>query len=111
MNYFVDRANVKGMPKEGHITYPMLDNNNGCKAGFCSGITFYHCKEYSLPGVHDDQEGFVVIEGKGWAKVGKEEFRIKPDISFIAPAGVKHSVKCDPDSKYVKLCWFHGAIK
>lgn len=110
MGYFVSKNNVKGTQKEGHISYPMLDANNGCKAGFCSGITFYTCTEYSPPGRHDDQEGFIVIEGKGWAKVDNEEFRLKPDVCFIAPAGIAHSIKRDPDSKYVKVCWFHGAI-
>jgi quercetin dioxygenase-like cupin family protein len=51
-----------------------------------------------------------VLEGRGWAKVGDEEYRLEPEMCFIAPAGVLHCIKRDPDSEYVKLCWFHGAI-
>jgi len=95
---------------EGHVSYPMLDQSHGCVAGFCSGITVYTAAEYPTPGVHEDQEGFVVMEGTGWAKVGDEEYRLEPEVCFVAPAGVAHTVKRDSSSEHIKVCWFHGAI-
>ena len=34
----------------------------------------------------------------------------KKEVCFVAPAGVEHAIKRDPDAPYVKVCWFHGAI-
>ena len=110
MSYFVNRKNVQSLQSEGHTAYPMLDESHGCVAGFKSGISVYTATEYPIPGVHEDQEGFVVLEGRGWAKVGDEECRLEPEMCFLAPAGVPHSIKRDPDSECVKVCWFHGAI-
>jgi len=110
MSYFVSRKDMHTIPTTGNASYPMLDASHGCVAGFKSGITIYTATEYGRAGVHDDQEGFVVMEGTGWAKVGDEEYHLQPDVCFIAPAGVPHSVKRDLDAAYVKVCWFHGAI-
>ena len=110
MSYFVNRRDVEGVQAEGHTSYMMLDEAHGCVAGFKSGISIYTATEYPTPGVHDDQEGFVVLEGRGWARVGDEESRLEPEVCFIAPAGVAHSIKRDPDSAHIKVCWFHGAV-
>ena len=66
--------------------------------------------EYAAPGIHADQEGFIVLEGPGWAIVGEEEFRLEPETSFIAPAGTPHRIRRDPDSVPVKVFWFHAAV-
>ena len=88
------------------MDFPMLSESQGCMAGFHSGITIYEATEYDdPPGLHDVQEGFVVMEGRGWAKVGDEEFQLEPDVCFLAAAGVKHSMKRDPSSEYLKVCW------
>ena len=102
-----DKQDSKGY---GHNGYNLLDESNGCVNGACTGISLYTALEYSKPGVHADQEGFYVIEGTGWAKVGDEEFRVEPDTSFIAPAGVPHTVKRDPNCEAVKIIWFHSAV-
>ena len=110
MSYFVNRKDVQGVQMEGHVSFPMLTESHGCVAGFSSGITIYTTTEYPTPGVHQDQEGFVVMEGTGWARVGDEEYRLEPDVCFIAPAGVEHTIRRDSDAEHVKVCWFHGAI-
>jgi len=111
MSYFVNRTDVEPERRTGHISYPMLNESHGCLRGFSSGITYYTETEYPAPGIHEDQEGFVVMEGTGWAKVGEEEHRLEPDVCFVAPAGVAHTIKRDPASDHVKVCWFHGAVK
>ena len=123
MGYSVNRKDVRGLPEEGRTTYPMLDASHGCVAGFSSGISTYTTTEYTTPGVHQDQEGFVVLAGAGWARVGDEVIRLEPDVCFIAPAGVAHSIvrvgrnkveipRCmREDAEHVKVCWFHGAVE
>lgn len=111
MSYFVKRGEVEGIPASGHVSYPMLKEENGCVKGFCSGITIYSAADYPTTGVHDDQEGFVVLEGTGWARVGEQEMRIEPEMCFVAPAGVPHSIKKDVNSVDLKVCWFHGAVE
>lgn len=110
MSYFVNRNDVRGGQDAGHVSYEMLDARHGCVAGFCAGISVYTETEYATPGVHADQEGFVVLAGRGWARVGDEEGRLEPEVCFIAPAGVPHCIKRDPDAPNVTVCWFHGAI-
>ncbi len=111
MSYFMSKKDVEPIVKPGHTTYYLLTEANGCVAGFRSGITLFNSTEYPAPGKHEDQEGFVVMEGRGWARIGSEEYRLEPDVCFVAPAGVTHSIKRDPDVEYVKVCWFHGAIQ
>ncbi len=111
MSYFISKKDVTALKSTGHTAFPMLDESNGCVAGFKSGISVYTAAEYPTPGVHEDQEGFIVLEGTGWAKVGDEEQRIEPEMCFVAPARVPHSIKRDSDAAYVKVCWFHGAIE
>jgi mannose-6-phosphate isomerase-like protein (cupin superfamily) len=88
----------------------LIGPEQGATKGFCIGIAFYDREVYGAPGVHDDQEGFYVLAGEGTAKVGDEEFEIRPGTAYIAQKGVPHSVKKRPGSKPVKLLWSHGAV-
>ena len=90
--------------------YRLLTADNGCQAGMCSGITVYSSYEYKKPGVHEDQEGFFVLEGEGFAKLGDEEFAIKKGDSFVAGVGVPHAVKTKEGCEPVKVFWFHSAV-
>jgi mannose-6-phosphate isomerase-like protein (cupin superfamily) len=110
MKYYASIEEVAEIQMEGVTTYKLLSENNGCVAGCCSGINIYHTTEYSLANAHSDQEGFLVLEGTGWAKIGDQEFEIRPQMSFIAPAGIKHCIKRSPDSQVLKVFWFHCAV-
>lgn len=88
----------------------LLTEDNGCVNGCCSGITVYEDTEFSTrPGVHEDQEGFYVLEGNGIVKLDDLEFSVKAGDSFIAAKGVAHTVK-SADGKPVKVFWFHSAV-
>ena len=91
-----------------HVT--LLTNRNGCAAGCRTGLLYYRQTEYVQGGVHEDQEGFFVLEGQGRAQVGEEEFPIEPGTSFLAPAGVPHYIKRDESCPYVKLFYFHASV-
>ena len=110
MDINVNRKDVETIKGEGHASYFLLDEKNGCVAGCKTGVSVYSLAEYNNPGVHDDQEGFFVVEGSGWAKVGDKEFPIEPDSSFIVPAHYEHSLKKDTDSGPLKVFWFHAAV-
>ncbi len=111
MSCFASPKSVPAIKRPGTISYPVLGETHGCVNGFSVGITLYTEPNYLTPGVHDDQEGFVVLEGTGWAKVGDEEFRLEPEVCFVAPAGRPHAIKRDANVPHLKVCWFHGAIK
>lgn len=93
-----------------HKGAELIGEKNGSKNGFCMGISYYHAEKFECPGIHEDQEGFYVIEGTGQAKIGDEIFHISPGISFIAKAGVPHEIKKDKNSIPIKVLWAHGAI-
>lgn len=93
---------------DGHGSWALLNEENGCTGGCCTGISYYSSVEYTAPAVHDDQEGFYVIQGLGWAKIGEEEFSISPEMSIIVPAGNEHQIKSDNEKNPVYLFWFHA---
>ena len=111
MSCFVSKMDINEIKGDGVSSFPMLKEAQGCVNGCCAGVSVYYTTEYKAPGMHKDQEGFIVLEGTGWAKIGDEEFRLEPNISFIAPVGVKHSIKCDLASNPVKVFWFHAAAQ
>jgi quercetin dioxygenase-like cupin family protein len=88
----------------------LIDAKQGAVKGFCMGTAYYDQTAYREPGVHDDQEGFYVLEGTGTARVGDQEFRISPGSAFIAAAGVPHTMKRDLHSAPIKVLWSHGAV-
>ena len=111
MKYYSDSNKlIEKMEKEGVNACDVLTEENGCVAGCKAGFTFYRTTEYKKPGVHKDQEGFLVLEGRGRAKFGKEEFDIYPGLIMIAPPGVTHTIKKNEDSCDVKVFWFHSAV-
>ncbi len=111
MSCFINCKEVNGCEETKNVmTYRLLSEKQGCTKGCCSGINYVYAEEYPTPGVHEDQEGFLVLAGTGWAKVGGEEFRLEPDVCFIAAKGVAHCVKKDPGVEFVKIFWFHAAV-
>jgi mannose-6-phosphate isomerase-like protein (cupin superfamily) len=110
MACYIEVKDVKPIKCGEVLTYRLLSQEHGCVKGCCSGINFIMGNEYNEAGVHDDQEGFLIIEGSGWLKVGTEEIRLNPDMSIIVPAGVAHCMKKDPDVKQLKVFWFHAAV-
>ncbi len=97
---------LKKSPAGGMLIGP----ENGATKGYCIGVGIVEKEEYGPPGVHEDQEGFYVIQGTGTTKVGDEEFAIGPGSAYIALKGVPHAVKKTPGSKPLKLLWSHGAV-
>ena len=89
----------------------LIGPEHGAVNGFCMGVSYYEDAEYREPGVHEDQEGFYVLEGQGTARVGNEEFPVAPGTAFIAARGVPHTMKRDEESGPIKVLWAHGAVE
>ena len=107
---FIHEDDVSAIQGDGLVYKNLITTDNGAVNNFLLGITEYHAEEYQTIGVHEFQEGFYIISGEGTAKIGEEEFNIRPGSSFIAAKGVPHSVKKSPNSEPVKLVWVHGAV-
>ena len=111
MKPYVTLEEVIEKQGENQRTYRFLTAENGCVNGFASGITVYAGNEFSdHPGAHDDQEGFYVLEGEGYAKLDDLVFPIKAGDSFVALPGVKHTIRTKEGCKPVKVFWFHSGI-
>ena len=54
---------------QGRSELPLLSEAQRCVAGASYGITYFTNTDYPEAGVYDDQEGFVVLVGEGWATV------------------------------------------
>lgn len=88
----------------------LLTAENGCVDDCVAGVTVYEDTEYQESDCHEDQEGFFVLEGTGYAKVDDEEFPISPGTAFMAPAGALHWLRRDENCPYVAALWFHSAL-
>lgn len=90
----------------------LLTEKDGCVNGCKCGISVYTNTEYAPDGgpMHDDQEGFYVLEGTGSALIDGVEYEMKPNICFIVPAGMKHTMKKSDDCEYCKVFWYHAAV-
>ena len=106
----INEIEIEYIKNDSHSGGTLIDSSNGAENGFCMGISEYFSEEFGELGIHDDQEGFYVIEGKGFAKVGNKEFFITKGDSFIVKAGIKHVLKKDINANVLKVLWSHGAI-
>ena len=102
-------SDVAKQPGPGQKSALLVGEAQGCTNGFCMGVAVYHCEEYDTPGVHEDQEGFCVVSGRGMARVGDEEFPVAPGTVFLAARGVPHAIRRTGQDP-VKVIWAHGAV-
>ena len=97
---------------EGEKTgYNLIDERHGAVNGAKCGVSFYTRTEFHEGAAHEEQEGFYVLEGKGYARIDGDVITMEPGTSFIIPAHVNHSMIRDKDSEYCKVFWFHAAAK
>ena len=109
MEHFVSLKDVAGTPEPGHISFSLLDETNGCLNGCCCGVSRYTETQYQTPGCHEDQEGFMVLSGNGFAKLGNEERSVCAGTAFIVPAGVEHALRTTDSTVTLEVFWFHAA--
>ena len=65
---------IAQMPERtGHT---LLDEDQGCVKGCRMGVSLYRNTEYHMPQKHDDQEGFFVLDGKGYALIDAARYRL-----------------------------------
>lgn len=110
MSFFARFADAQPIVRHNDSSYSLLGPQHGCVHGFKCGITVYYGEDYVVDKGHRDQEGFVIVEGSGWAMVGDEEHHVVPGDCFMAPAGVEHRLRRDSDVPFLKACWYHAAI-
>lgn len=109
MNHFAALKDAVGTAEPGHTSFSLLDESNGCVNGCCCGVSRYTETEYQTPGCHEDQEGFMVLSGSGYARLGEEERFVCTGTAFIVPAGVAHSLRTDDPNAPLEVFWFHAS--
>lgn len=96
---------IAQMPERtGHT---LLDEDQGCVKGCRMGVSLYRNTEYHMPQKHDDQEGFFVLDGKGYALIDGEEIPLLPGTAFMVPAHTDHVIRRDPSVTAVR---FYGSM-
>lgn len=110
MQIFIDQTDISPVKFDEYEYTPLLNEENGCQAGCRAGLLMYTQLEYIQGGVHEDQEGFYVLEGTGKAIVAKNEFLLSPGICFIVPPRHYHAIKRDAECDFIKLFFFHAAV-
>lgn len=109
MRYYIKKSESKKIDsKNGHYSFPLLSEKNGCVKGCNSGICVYENTEYLPATVHNDQEGFYVLEGKGTACINRQEFEVEKDMSILVPASTSHQFKCCDAEKPLVMFYFHA---
>lgn len=110
MKPYITSQEVIEKQGEGKRTYRFLSEENGCTNGCASGTTLYSSYEFGECGVHEDQEGFYVLEGEGYAKLDDLVFPVKKGDSFVASPGVAHTIRTKEGCEPVKVFWFHSGV-
>ena len=87
---------------------PEVDLLFGTGGAMC-GMMYCDVTDYGKLNEHDDQEGFLVLEGTGTFRAGDEEIPVCPDMAILIPAHVFNAFKKDPDSPDMKIFYFHAA--
>ena len=92
----------------GAVSYPIFTLESSPIANCSAAFNVFQSETYpTTMGVHDDNEGFYVIEGFGKMMVGDEEYKLEPHTAMYAPAGVLHGIKKDPSSMDLKTFLYH----
>ena len=107
--YHMEITNLQEQESSGNYAQVLLDKAQGCLGACLAGITVYKSSGYPEEQVHDFQEGFYVISGRGQTLVDGKEYDIKAGDSFLVPLGVKHTSRCSGDAEEMKVFWFHSA--
>ena len=56
------------------------------------------------PHLHEDSDKiYIVLEGRGWFRIGSEEREVGRERGVLAPAGVEHGVKNSSSERLVLL--------
>ena len=87
---------------------PETDLLFGTGGAMC-GMMYCDVTEYGKLNEHDDQEGFLVLEGTGHFRIDDQEVSVCPDTCILIPAHVFHAFKKDADSPDMKIFYFHAA--
>ena len=112
MEYYVSLKDVEKQDSgNGHYSYPLLSEANGCGEDIATGISYYSSTEFTPPAVHEFHEGFMVLSGKGYARVAEEEFPIDDQVSFFVPAGTEHALKSGSEEEPLVLFWYHAQAR
>ena len=109
MNYFAKMPETPDVSPS-HLSFTLLTAANGCVNGCVAGISDYITEDFSPPAFHEDQEGFYVISGNGWARIGEQEQQVSAGDVFIAPAHVAHSMRTLSKDVPLRILWFHAAV-
>ena len=109
MPYYKNKNDVKEIYSgNGHGSFPLLSEIEGCTSGCATGISYYSSVEYTPNAYHDFQEGFMVLSGSGMVIVGDEEFHVDNNYSFIVPANINHQLRSDKSDVPLVVFWFHA---
>jgi len=110
MSLHIHESDADTIKYEHHEFTQLLGDKTGCLNGCTAGVLSYTQEDYIQGGIHEDQEGFYVLEGTGRAKIGDEEFEIRPGSCFFIPPGKYHYIKKDSSVPRIKLFFFHAAV-
>ncbi len=86
-----DEAQRKFHP--GAYSDPIFATGSAPVGAFCAMLNVFFSDEYPEPGVHEDNEGFFVVSGRGTMKIAGAEYELVPGTAMVAPAGVAHAIK------------------
>ncbi len=109
MSNAVNIEDVQPLERPDMRMYWLLGPQTGCTSGCSMAVGYYGASEFPPTGAHDDQEGFFVLEGSGYAQVDGEVIRLEPGVAFLVKPGQAHAIKRDASCTHVKILLFHAA--
>lgn len=101
---YIDPNTVDEFP--GAHSHALLTRDEAPTKGCCTMLNYFYSESFHTPGVHEDNEGFYVVDGVGEIDIGGKLFSVSKGTSIIVPAGVEHSIRKIGD-KDLEVFIFH----
>ena len=100
----IHSGDVKNFP--GALSYQLFNETNSPINGFSAMFNEFTNDTYLKPGIHEDNEGFYVVEGSGSIQIANQEFTLGPGSAMIVPANTLHAIKKN-SANCLKIFLFH----
>lgn len=81
----------------------------GGQNGACMGVTLVVSEHYAAEAAHEDQEGFFVADGHGFALIDGREIAIDENSYLLLPSGTRHCFRKALGGPDMRLLWFHAS--
>jgi|GEM_PF-621974 len=112
MTYVAQAGELDPIRHPGADSLPLHTEEKTPVKGCYTMLNRFYESEYPKNfGVHEDNEGFYVVSGKGYYWLEGREWEIGPGSAMLAPAGQRHGLKKSGDADLTVFIYHFPSAK